>query len=47
MAIAATVDDLLEISVIGSFSRVGYDVRRRLFDWAVPRPGAWPSGPCS
>ncbi len=26
-------DDLLEISVIGSFTKVGYEARRRLFDW--------------
>jgi dehydrogenase/reductase SDR family member 12 len=37
---AAVVDDLLEITVIGSFSRIGYAVRRRLFGWAMPRPGA-------
>ena len=37
---AVVVDDLLEISVIGSFSRIGYAVRRRLFGWTAPRAGA-------
>ncbi len=37
---AVVIDDLLEISVIGSFSRIGYDLRRRLFDWSMPSPGA-------
>ncbi len=29
----ALLDDLLEILVFPSFTRIGYDVRRRLFDW--------------
>jgi dehydrogenase/reductase SDR family member 12 len=37
---AAVVDDLLEITVIGSFSRIGNAVRRRLFGWTTPQPGA-------
>lgn len=28
------IDEALELTVVGSFSRIGYDVRRRLFDWA-------------
>jgi NAD(P)-dependent dehydrogenase (short-subunit alcohol dehydrogenase family) len=40
MDMAAVIDDLLEITVIGSFSRIGYAVRRRLFGWREPRPGA-------
>ena len=36
---AAVIDDLLEITVIGSFSRIGYAVRRRLFGWTTPRAG--------
>ena len=36
---AAVIDDLLEITVIGSFSRIGYAVRRRLFGWKAPTPG--------
>ena len=40
MYLAALVDDLLEITVIGSFSRLGYGVRRRLFGWSAPLPGA-------
>ncbi len=31
---AAVIDDLLEITVIGSFSRIGYEARRRLFGWS-------------
>lgn len=34
------VDDGLEISVVGSFSRIGPAVRRRIFRWAPPPPGA-------
>ena len=34
---AAIVDDLLEISVVGSFSRIGHAARRRLFGWSEPR----------
>jgi len=37
---AAVIDDLLEITVIGSFSRIGYAVRRRLFGWQMPTPGS-------
>lgn len=36
----AIADDLLEISVVGSFSRIGPAVRRRLFHWQSPRAGA-------
>lgn len=34
------IDDALELTIAGSFSRVGYDVRRRVFDWQEPHPGA-------
>lgn len=34
------VDDALEISVVGSFSRIGYAVRRRMFGWAPADPGS-------
>ena len=30
----ALIDDLLEITVVGSFSSIGYRARRALFDWA-------------
>ncbi len=30
------IDDLLELSIVGSFSRIGSTVRRRLFDWSDP-----------
>jgi NAD(P)-dependent dehydrogenase (short-subunit alcohol dehydrogenase family) len=33
-------DGLLELSIAGSFSRVGIAARRRLFDWADPPSGA-------
>ena len=32
------VDGALELSVVGSFSRPGYHVRRRLFGWSEPGP---------
>lgn len=35
-ATAEVLDQLLETSVVGSFTRVGYDARRRLFHWAPP-----------
>ncbi len=34
------IDTLLEISIVGSFSRPGYLARRRLFGWRDPRPDA-------
>ncbi len=37
---AALVDGALELSIVGSFSRVGIAVRRRLFSWAMPSAGA-------
>jgi NAD(P)-dependent dehydrogenase (short-subunit alcohol dehydrogenase family) len=37
---ATAVDGLLELSVVGSFSRVGPAIRRRLFGWTAPPPGA-------
>lgn len=36
----ATIDALLELSVVGSFSRVGPAVRRRLFGWTSPPAGS-------
>jgi dehydrogenase/reductase SDR family protein 12 len=38
--LAELVDAVLELSVVGSFSRVGPAVRRRLFGWAPPPRGA-------
>jgi dehydrogenase/reductase SDR family member 12 len=40
MNLAHFVDDALEISVVGSFSRIGHAVRRRLFDWAPAVAGS-------
>jgi NAD(P)-dependent dehydrogenase (short-subunit alcohol dehydrogenase family) len=37
------IDDALEVSVLGSFSRVGFQVRRRLFEWDRPLDG-WLAG---
>ncbi|HUO47836.1 MAG TPA: SDR family NAD(P)-dependent oxidoreductase [Acidimicrobiales bacterium] len=34
------VDELLEATVVGSFSRIGYDVRSRLGHWEPPLPMA-------
>ena len=31
-------DDLLEVTVVGSFSRIGPAIRRRLFRWTPPPP---------
>ena len=33
MRAARAVDAVLEASVVGSFTRLGYDARRRLYDW--------------
>ena len=33
MNAAQVVDVVLEASVVGSFTRLGYDARRRLYDW--------------
>ncbi len=40
MTIQDLIDDALEIAVIPSFSRIGYAVRRRLYDWDPTAPGA-------
>ena len=40
MGLRELVDDILEISVIGSFARLGYQLRRRLHGWADPAPRA-------
>ncbi len=34
------IDDLLEVTVVGSFSRIGPAIRRRLFSWTPPPPDA-------
>jgi dehydrogenase/reductase SDR family member 12 len=34
------VDGGLEVSILGSFSRPGFALRRRLFGWTKPQPGA-------
>ena len=34
------IDDLLEVTIVGSFSRLGPAVRRRAFAWEQPAPGA-------
>jgi NAD(P)-dependent dehydrogenase (short-subunit alcohol dehydrogenase family) len=33
------IDGALELSVVGSFSRIGYEVRRRLYEWRDAPPG--------
>lgn len=40
MRLPDLVDDLLEISVIGSFSRPGFLLRRRLYGWEERAPGS-------
>ena len=39
MNLASLVDDALELTVVGSFSRVGIMLRRKLFGWATPSDG--------
>jgi NAD(P)-dependent dehydrogenase (short-subunit alcohol dehydrogenase family) len=39
-ALATAVDAALEISVVGSFSRIGPAIRRRTDGWTAPPPGA-------
>ena len=34
------IDAALELSVVGSFSDIGYAVRRRIYGWRDPAPGA-------
>ena len=34
------IDQILEVSVVGSFSRVGFQVRQRLFGWTAPSDGS-------
>jgi len=38
--LASLVDDALEVSVVGSFSRIGYQVRRQVFAWHTPADGS-------
>lgn len=40
MSWQTVVDQGLELTVVGSFTRIGYAVRRRLFDWQQPSPTA-------
>jgi NAD(P)-dependent dehydrogenase (short-subunit alcohol dehydrogenase family) len=40
MDLASLVDDGLEVSIVGSFSRVGFAIRRLVFGWAPPPDGA-------
>ncbi len=40
MDLATLVDDGLEVSIVGSFSRVGFALRRLVFGWAPPPDGA-------
>ena len=40
MSWQTVVDRGLELTVVGSFTRIGYTVRRRLFDWQQPSPSA-------
>ncbi len=37
--LAPLVDEFLEVSIVGSFSRVGIEVRRRVFAWTPPLDG--------
>ena len=37
--LAPLVDDFLEVTIVGSFSRVGIELRRRVFAWTPPPDG--------
>lgn len=39
MDIRSVIDGALELSVVGSFSRFGFQVRRRVFAWTAPPDG--------
>jgi dehydrogenase/reductase SDR family member 12 len=39
-AVRSLIDDVLELPVAPSFTRIGFSVRRRLFDW--PAAESWP-----
>jgi dehydrogenase/reductase SDR family protein 12 len=40
MRVRDLVDALLELSIVGSFTRVGYTLRRRMYQWDDPEPNA-------
>jgi dehydrogenase/reductase SDR family member 12 len=40
MDVRTLLDGALELSIVGSFSRPGYHIRRRMFDWYDPVPGS-------
>lgn len=40
MHLRDVIDTALEISIVGSFSRIGYQTRRRLYGWTDPAPDA-------
>ena len=40
MNIAQAIDAIVELSVVASFTRLGPAIRRRLFGWVDPEPGA-------
>jgi NAD(P)-dependent dehydrogenase (short-subunit alcohol dehydrogenase family) len=40
MDVRSVVDAGLELSIVGSFSRIGIAARRRLFGWSAPAPDA-------
>jgi dehydrogenase/reductase SDR family protein 12 len=40
MDMRSLIDGFLELTVVGSFSRPGYQVRRRIFGWTAPPDGS-------
>ena len=40
MDIRSLIDDGLELTVVGSFTSIGYRIRSRLYGWTVPEAGA-------
>jgi dehydrogenase/reductase SDR family protein 12 len=40
MDVKSLIDGFLELTVVGSFSRIGFQVRRRVFGWTPPPDGS-------
>lgn len=40
MDLSSLIDDALEVTVVGSFSRIGFEVRRQVFGWTAPADGS-------
>ena len=45
MNLNTLIDEILELTVVASFSRIGPAVRSRLFDWEAPADVHLPARP--